>query len=96
MIKQITRKQLKKEVKKLIALIEPYTNVNKELRDKLEKLGYTWTMVGAGKQSYICSKDIKELNLNNSFIKGDYLAIGTANTGYGKGQRYNAFIKEIV
>jgi hypothetical protein len=92
---KLKESQVKNELKKLKEICDNFKIVDNNLRDILEKRGYEKYCIGTGKQSYSSSLMISIWELDNSFLEGKFIGVGSANRTYGFGNRYYAYIKEI-
>ena len=93
----IRMENVKEEIKLLNKRLEKVNRIGKNTKIMLEKLGYTESYLGTGKSAYICSKQVKVMDIKSiKHLNGKYLAIGQANTFMKKGNMYNGFVKEIV
>lgn len=92
----IKRNNLNKELEKLKAIKNIPTG--KRLYDELYKLGYTYRELGTGSSSYICSHNIKVLNITSKlYLNGEYLVFGLCNYQYPRqGRVYRGFVKKII
>jgi len=92
----IKRNNLNKEIEKLNA-IKNIPN-GERLYTELYKLGYTYKELGTGSSSYICSHNIKILNITSKlYLNGEYLAFGLCNYKYpGQGIVYRGFVKKVI
>lgn len=95
-MKTIKRSEISKEIEGLKKLCEGHKNVNQELIKKLENAGFQHVCLGTGKQSHSSSLSGYEWDLNNSYLSGKYVGIGTASMKYGRGTKYYAYVKQII
>lgn len=93
---QIKKCDFESEERKLRGICKGHGNVSKALIEKLKNAGYQLNCVGTTQKAAISSMEIKIMKVSNSFLKGEYLCVGTSSAKHGKGVRYYAWIKEII
>jgi hypothetical protein len=94
--KTISQEQIGQELKELELLCSTFTKVSPTLKKILEERGYEYKCLGTGEQSYSYSLMIDVWTLDNSYLKGKYIGVGTCNVGGGKGCYYHAMVKQVV
>lgn len=92
---KIKRCNLEKEGKLIATILKNCNRISPEMKQKLNKLGFEHTLLGTGAQSKSSSGIVKEWNLKNTYLKGNYFGVGIANRSQKGYPLYQAFIKEI-
>jgi len=92
---KIKRSKIKEETKLISAILKNCNRISPKMKEKLNEIGYSHELLGTGAQSKSSSGVIKEWNLKNTYLKGNYFGVGIASRSQKGYPLYQAFIKEI-